>query len=99
MVKAMKLTKRSVNKIMPGEKDTFHWDDEFKGLGLKVTAAGKKIFVLQSRLHCCRSYFCIQILSLMAKGQFCHEFKFTSLHYKWNDSVLPKCARFVICEM
>lgn len=47
----MKLTKRSVDKIVPGEKDAFHWDDELKGLGLKVTSAGKKIFVLQSRLN------------------------------------------------
>ncbi len=47
----MKLTKRNVDGIEPISKDVLHWDDELKGFGVKVTPAGKKIFVLQSRLN------------------------------------------------
>ena len=44
--KVMKLTKHNVDKIMPGEMDAFHWDDELKDLELKVTVVDKKILVL-----------------------------------------------------
>ncbi|MEN5278805.1 site-specific integrase [Brucella sp. TWI432] len=47
----MKLTKRTVDGIVPTSKDTLYWDEEIKGFGVKVTPAGKKIFVLQSRLN------------------------------------------------
>jgi len=47
----MKLTKRNVDGIEPISKDVLHWDEELKGFGVKVTPAGKKIFVLQSRLN------------------------------------------------
>lgn len=47
----MKLTKRNVDGIKQISKDVLHWDEELKGFRVKVTPAGKKIFVLQSRLN------------------------------------------------
>ena len=44
-----KITKRTVDAAKPGEWDSFIWDSEVKGFGLKVTPAGKKIYVLQYR--------------------------------------------------
>lgn len=35
----------------PGEKDSFVWDGELQGFGLKVAPKGRKVFVLQYRLH------------------------------------------------
>ena len=42
-----KLTKRVVDAAPPG---TFVWDAEVAGFGLKVTTAGKRVYVLQYRL-------------------------------------------------
>jgi integrase len=44
------LTKRLIDSTVSGTKDTFIWDDEVRGFGLKVTSAGRKIFVLQYRM-------------------------------------------------
>jgi integrase len=44
------LTKRTIDATQPGPKDVFLWDDEVRGFGLKVTAGGRKIFILQYRL-------------------------------------------------
>ena len=44
-----KITKRTVDAAKPGERDSFIWDSEVKGFGLKVTPAGNKIYVLQYR--------------------------------------------------
>jgi integrase len=43
-----KLTKRLVESIAPAEKDSFVWDTDLKGFGLKVSPAGKRIYVLQT---------------------------------------------------
>ncbi len=45
-----KITKRSVDAAAANERDTFLWDDELRGFGLKVTPAGKKSYVFQYRL-------------------------------------------------
>ena len=44
-----KITKRTVDAAKAGKRDTFIWDTEAKGFGLKVTPAGNKIYVLQYR--------------------------------------------------
>lgn len=46
-----KITKRAVDNARPaGPHDTFLWDDELRGFGLKVTPAGSRSFVYQYRL-------------------------------------------------
>lgn len=42
----IRLTKKSVEAIIPGEKDVIVWDEDLPGFGMKVTPSGK------------RSYFC-----------------------------------------
>ncbi len=44
-----KITKRTVEAAKPGERDTFLWDTETKGFGLKVTPKGNRVYVLQYR--------------------------------------------------
>ncbi len=46
-----KLTKKAIDGAAtdPGGKDRFLWDTDVKGFGLKVTAAGSKVYVLQYR--------------------------------------------------
>jgi len=44
-----KITKRTVDAAKPDRRDTFIWDTEAKGFGLKVTPAGNKVYVLQYR--------------------------------------------------
>lgn len=45
-----KITKRLVDATSPGDKDRFIWDDEVKGFGLKVTSAGRRVYVVQYRM-------------------------------------------------
>ncbi|KQT04089.1 site-specific integrase [Rhizobium sp. Leaf386] len=45
-----KITKRLIDSVAAGNRDTFHWDNELAGYGLKVTPAGRKVFVLQYRI-------------------------------------------------
>ena len=45
-----KLTKRTVDAAKPGARDTFLWDTELKGFGLKITPAGKKVNMLHYRM-------------------------------------------------
>jgi integrase len=45
-----KITKRKVDATKPSVRDTFIWDTETKGFGLKVTPAGNKIYVFQYRV-------------------------------------------------
>ncbi len=45
-----KLTKRTVDAAKAGERDQFVWDEDQPGFGLKVTPAGRKVFVLQYRI-------------------------------------------------
>lgn len=45
-----KLTKTYIDKIRPGPKDEFHWDDEVKGFGVRVTPTRKITFIVQGRI-------------------------------------------------
>ena len=48
-----KLTKRTVDAQRSGDKDTYLWDaghsDALSGFGLKVTPAGRKVYLIQYR--------------------------------------------------
>jgi len=44
-----KLTKRLVESIGPSDSDSFVWDAELKGFGLKVTPRGNRIYILHFR--------------------------------------------------
>jgi integrase len=44
-----KITKRTVDTTGPAYRDTFIWDSVVGGFGLKVTPAGRKIYILQYR--------------------------------------------------
>ncbi len=44
-----KLTKRNIEGITPGEKDTFLWDTDLPMFGIKVTPAGRRVYILQYR--------------------------------------------------
>lgn len=46
-----KLTKGYVERIRPGLKDTFYWDTEVKGFGVRVTPIGKLTFIVQGRVE------------------------------------------------
>lgn len=45
-----RITKRMVDEAKPQSKDTFAWDTDLPGFGLKVTPKGRKVFVIQYRL-------------------------------------------------
>lgn len=45
-----KLTKRTVDAAKPDTRDLFIWDTELKGFGLKVTSAGRKVYLIQYRM-------------------------------------------------
>jgi integrase len=45
-----KITKRTVDATLPGERDVFLWDTDLKGFGLKVSPAGSKVYLVQYRL-------------------------------------------------
>ncbi|MEO5334664.1 MAG: site-specific integrase [Magnetococcus sp. YQC-5] len=44
-----KISKRAVDLITPGATDQFLWDSDLKGFGVKVTTAGKRVYILQYR--------------------------------------------------
>lgn len=46
-----KLTKRLVDSLSAAPKDTFIWDLEVKGFGLKITPKGRKVYIVQKRLE------------------------------------------------
>lgn len=46
---ALKLTKSVIDQATPKEKDDFLWDTEVTGFGLKVTPAGRKVYVCKYR--------------------------------------------------
>jgi integrase len=45
-----KITKRTVDAVTPAKRDTFIWDTELKGFGLKVTPANNRVYILQYRM-------------------------------------------------
>ncbi len=44
-----KITIRSVEAVQAGSKDSYLWDTELKGFGLKVTPSGARIYLVQYR--------------------------------------------------
>ncbi len=47
-----KLTKAYIDRVQPPLDDyKIHWDDTVKGYGLRVTPAGKKVFIAQGRVR------------------------------------------------
>jgi integrase len=46
-----KLTKRVVDAALTREADSFIWDDELRGFGLRVYPSGKKVYVAQCRAN------------------------------------------------
>lgn len=46
----IKLTKRTVDTLVSAGKEQLWWDSELRGFGVKVTAKGSKIFVVQYRM-------------------------------------------------
>ena len=47
----VKLTKRQVDAAEAADdRDAFLWDSELRGFGLKITPAGRKVYVLQYRM-------------------------------------------------
>ena len=46
----LKITKHVVDKATPDSNDSFIWDSELKGFGLKVTPAGTRVYIVQKRV-------------------------------------------------
>src|SRR5262245_42580939 len=44
------ISKRSVDATKAAEKDSYLWDKDLKGFGLKVTPAGRKVYLIQYRV-------------------------------------------------
>lgn len=59
MATVRKLTKRVVDNALPGAKDNYIWDQSLTGFGLKVTPAGRKLYVLKTRLNRAQRWFSI----------------------------------------
>src|SRR3954464_7155692 len=47
----IKLTKSAVDNLQPGVKDLMFWDSSLPGFGVKVTPAGRKVFLALYRTH------------------------------------------------
>ena len=47
----MRITKKTIDGLVAGDRDQFIWDDEISGFGVKVTPKGKKVFIQQTRLN------------------------------------------------
>ena len=45
-----RITKRVVDGTRPTSKDSYLWDDELSGFGLKITPVGRKVYLVQYRL-------------------------------------------------
>ncbi|WP_130470833.1 DUF4102 domain-containing protein [Candidatus Magnetaquicoccus inordinatus] len=66
-----KITKKIVDAITPGETDQFFWDVALKGFVLKVTAAGKIVYVIQYRhSNRLRRYVGKRVLPLLAFPEY-----------------------------
>ncbi|MGH6877239.1 MAG: tyrosine-type recombinase/integrase [Rhizomicrobium sp.] len=51
----MRLTKRHIDALKPSAKDTFAWDSELRGFGVRVKPSGKKTYIVQYRTEQGRS--------------------------------------------
>jgi integrase len=47
---AEKITKSAIDALKPAAADAYLWDTELKGFGVKVTPAGRKVYLVQFRL-------------------------------------------------
>lgn len=47
---AARITKSTIDTLVAGPKDSFLWDDELRGFGVKTTPNGSKSYVLQYRM-------------------------------------------------
>lgn len=45
-----RISKSTVDSLAPGERDLFLWDTGIKGFGVKVTPAGRKVYLFQYRV-------------------------------------------------
>ena len=45
-----KISKRGVDAMKPGARDSYLWDGELHGFGVKCTPAGKKVYLVQYRV-------------------------------------------------
>lgn len=45
----LKLTKTIIDDLKPNESDQVYWDDALRGFGVKVTPAGRKVFIVMYR--------------------------------------------------
>ena len=45
-----RITKRAVDAAKPADTDTYLWDTDLSGFGLKVSPAGGKVYLVQYRL-------------------------------------------------
>lgn len=45
-----RITKRAVDAAKPRKADSYYWDEELSGFGLKVTPTGRKVYLVQYRL-------------------------------------------------
>lgn len=46
-----RITKRTVDGLVPSIRDDFLWDTDIKGFGVKVTPKGKRIYICQYRIN------------------------------------------------
>lgn len=46
----LRLTKTAIDTAKPEARDTFLWDNTLRGLGVKITPSGSKVFVYQYRM-------------------------------------------------
>ena len=44
-----RITKRTVDALKPGLKDTDYWDDQLPGFGLRIKPSGMKSYVIRYR--------------------------------------------------
>ncbi len=45
-----KVTTQAVDYLVPGRRDSFLWDSELAGFGVRVTAGGAKSYIYQFRM-------------------------------------------------
>ena len=45
-----RITKRAVDAAKPRKADSYYWDEELSGFGLKDTPTGRKVYLVQYRL-------------------------------------------------
>ena len=45
-----RITKRTVDQLLPGNRDVLRWDAELKGFGVRCRTSGAKHYVLKTRI-------------------------------------------------